>query len=245
MALKGFLASGFQKLIGASRIKGANEQWLGEYNKSTFTGNAAPISTISPVFGFNYIEWTPTSTVFIADSNALFSVNPTTPTIVTIRNASSTNQIICNNSGSVAGSLVGDGAIYLRYNQTITYLYDPTTSRWQEIGRSVEYRTAGWPVVGSAISAIGSRMQSISVSAAADQTVTTITPAMGVQPGDLVTLYVAGATSPITLQQDTAGTGTNTLVMNGDYVLTKNSTISFIYDGTRWIELSRNMVGGY
>lgn len=228
MALKGFLASGFQKLIGASRIKGANEQWLGEYNRSTFTGNAAPISTIAPVFGFNYIEWTPTSAVFIADSNALFSTNPTTATIVTIRNVSASNVIICNNTGSVPGSLVGDGALYLRYNQTVTYLYNPTSSRWQEINRSIEYRTFGAIVSGSAIVAGGSRLQSIDVSASADRTVTTITPGMGTQPGDLAVVYVASATNPITLQQDTAGTGTNTLIMNGDYVLTKNSTITFI-----------------
>ena len=37
MALKGFLASGFQKLIGASRIKGADDTFLGENNEQEFT----------------------------------------------------------------------------------------------------------------------------------------------------------------------------------------------------------------
>lgn len=245
MALKGFLASGFQKLIGASRIQGANTQWLGEYNKLSYTGNTAPISTVSPLFGFNYLNWTPTSTVFVASSQALFSSNPTTEAMVTIRNSSTSQAIIFSNGGSVAGSLVGDGETYLRPSQSITYLYDVTAARWREISRSTEYMQFAATVSSTAISAGISRLQTIQISASSDQTVTNISPGVGAQSGDIVNLWIVQATNPITLQQDTAGTGSNTLVMNGDYVMTKYSTISFMYDGSRWVELSRNMVGGY
>ena len=245
MALKGFLASGFQKLIGASRIQGANTQWLGEYNKLSYTSNTAPISTVSPLFGFNYLNWTPTATVFIADTQALFSSNPTTEAIVTIRNSSAGQSIIFGNSGSVAGSLVGDGQTYLRPAQSITYLYDVAAARWRQISFSTQYRVFGASVASTQIQAGVGRIQSITISATADQTVTSIAPSSGADTGDIVYLFAASATNPITLQQDTTGAGSNTLIMNGDYVMTKYSVIGFMYDGSRWIEISRNMVGGY
>lgn len=245
MALKGFLASGFQKLIGASRISGANNQWLGEYNKVTYNSATTPISTIIPVFGFNYLEWLPPSGAFIGDSTALFSTNPTTGVVITIRNASASNSIIINNAGSVAGSLVGNGSVYLRYDESITYIYDVAAVRWREISRSTEYRVFATTVSGTAIQAGAARMQSLEISASADYTVTTITPASGAQPGDVVNLLVGAISNPITLQQDTTGALSNGLIMNGDYAMTRYSAISFRYNGIVWIEQSRNMIGGY
>jgi len=246
MALKGFLASGFQKLIGASRIKGANDQWLGEYNKLSYSTTTTPISAVSTVFGLNYLEWAPTGNVTISNSVALFATNPTTATIVTIKNTSSVYPITCSNSGSVAGSLSGNGAFTLKFNDTITFVYDVSAARWLEIGRSNPYQTFLYAIPSSgAIPATGARIQSINLSAASDVTMTQINSGFGALAGDLVYLYCQGTTNPITLQQDTAGSLGNGLIMNGDYVMTRYSAISFVYDGTRWIELSRNMVGGY
>lgn len=245
MALKGYLASGFQKLIGASRLKGANDQWVGEYNKIVYTGNTAPISTVSSVYGFNYLDWTPTVTVLVTNTNQLFSVNPTSEAIVVIRNSSVDKYIIFNNNGTVAGSVVGEQTLYLRPSQAVTFLYDVSAGRWREINRTTPYIVTSFTVSTGQIVAANARLQSIQISAASDQTVTTLNAGTGAQSGDIVNLYIVSATNPITLQQDTGASLANGLIMNGDYVMTKYSAISFAYDGTRWIELSRNMVGGY
>jgi len=245
MALKGYLASGFQKLIGASRLKGSNDQWVGEYNKLSFTGTAAPISTVSSVFGLNYLNWTPTNSVIVSNTDQLFSVNPTSEAIVIIRNSSTDKYIIFNNNGTVAGSVVGEQTLYLRPSQTVTFLYDVSAGRWREVNRTTPYISKTHTVTTSQINAGNARIQSIQIDAASDQTVTTLNAGIGAQPGDIVHLYIVSTTNPITLQQDTTASSAYGLIMNGDYVMTKYSAISFIYDGTRWIELSRNMVGGY
>jgi hypothetical protein len=245
MALKGYLASGFQKLIGASRLKGANDQWVGEYNKLSYTGNTAPISTVSSVFGLNYLDWAPTSSVIVGNTNQLFSVNPTSEAIVVIRNSSPDKYIAFNNAGSVAGSVVGEQTLYVRPLQTVTFIYDVSAARWREVGRTTPYISTAYTVSTSQIAAANARLQSIQISASSDQTVTTITAGIGAQSGDIVQLFIVQATNPITLQQDTTASLANGLIMNGDYVMTKFSTISFIYTGSQWVELSRNMVGGY
>ena len=245
MALKGFLASGFQQLIGASRLKGANTQWVGEPNKLTYTGNTANISSPLFLFGMNYLDWTPTADVIVTDTTTLFSSNPTTEVQITIRNSSVSRSITLNNAGTVSGSLVGQGVATIGPGCSITYMYDVTAARWRELSRTAQYRNSAYIVTGSAIVLVTSRLQSIDISASADRTVTTLTPAAGSASGDIVHLYVGGSSNTITLQQDTTGAVSNGLLMNGDYAMTQYSSISFIYNGLRWIEQSRNMVGGY
>jgi len=88
MALKGFLASGFQKLIGASRIKGADESWLGEHNVQDVSSNTVPIAaTLAP--GLNIIRYTGGSDFdFTSGSSPLFSTTPTHATQVIFINKS-------------------------------------------------------------------------------------------------------------------------------------------------------------
>lgn len=244
MALKGFLASGFQKLIGASRIQGANSQWLGEQNRIVYSSNTVPI-TASFGFGFNTIEWTPTSDVFLADGQALFTSNPTTPVQVTIRNESTNRTIIFGNNGSVAGSVVGVNQLYIGPGKTVTYLYDIGTSRWVEIGRPAVVGNYGATISGPSFGVGDSRIQSVQVSASTDQTVTSISPAVGSNTGDILYVICLQATNPITFQQDTTASVANGLIMNGDYVMTKYGCIAFYRGVNQWIEIFRSNVGGY
>ena len=244
MALKGFLASGFQKLIGASRLKGANNQYVGEPNKISYTSTTVPIASASAFFGHNYLDWAPSGNVSITDTTALFSSNPTTETLITIRN-SSLNKITIDNNGSVAGSCSGFNQIVISPNQCVTYMYDATATRWREIARTVQFATSNIIVTSSVITAPAYRQQAIYITASSDQTVNSIQPAYTAQIGDTVTLYVGTTSNTITIQQDTTDSLAYGLITNGDYAMTKYSAISFVYNGFKWIETGRNMVGGY
>lgn len=243
MALKGFLASGFQKLIGAARIKGANNQWVGEFNKLTYTGTTVPISAVTPVEGFNFLDWSPTSTALVSNSLSLFSTPPSGDAMLVIRN-NGTQYINISNNGSVAGGCIGPSILAIRPKETATYIYEASASRWRELSRAAQYSSIGTTPSGGVITAAAVRTQTLLLNPAGDLTVTQISPGQGVQAGDLV--YLCNTTSfVVTLEQNIAGTASNVLIMNGDYAMTKNSAIGFVYTGTNWVELYRNMVGGY
>jgi len=240
MALKGYLATGFQKLIGASRIKGANDQWVGEPNRVQYTSNTTPV-TASLVNGFNYLEWAPATTnVTISNTTALFSSTPTSMAEVTIRNTGTT-LLIFDNAGSVTGSCVGLTQLILRPGEQATFTYDLGTSRWQEKCRGPQqvYKL-GTTVNPYAPS--GYRHEIARLNPGSNLTIDTITTFVYQQEGDLLTFLNVSGTNIVTFQQDPTGVK---LIMNGDCQLTKYSSITFVYFELKWVELSRNMVGGY
>lgn len=240
MALKGFLASGFQKLIGASRIQGANNQWVGEQNRVQYASNTIPV-TASLVNGFNYLEWSPsTSNVTITNSTALFSSTPTAMTQVTIKNTGST-LLIFNNAGTVTGSTVGLTQLILRTGEQATFVYDLGSLRWQEMTRSPGFLSRS-AAVASPFAPTGVRYESVTFSPSVNGTITQISTLVYQQDGDKITFMNLDGTYTVTFQQDPAGTN---LIMNGDCTLTKYSAITFIYLNFKWVEYSRNMVGGY
>jgi hypothetical protein len=240
MALKGYLASGFQKLIGASRLKGANDQWVGEPNRVQYVSNTIPV-TASLVNGFNYLEWAPsTSNVTLTNTTALFSSTPTSMVEVTIRNTGTT-LLIFNNAGSVTGSCVGLTQLILRPGEQATFIYDLGTSRWQEKSRGpAQVYISG--VAFNPYSPSGYRHEISSLSPGSDLTIDTINTFVYQQDGDMITFLNNSSSNIVTFQQDPTGTK---LIMNGDCALTKYSSITFIYYQFKWVELSRNMVGGY
>lgn len=240
MALKGFLASGFQKLIGASRLKGANNQWVGEPNRVQYASNTVPC-TATLVNGFNYLEWAPATTnVTLNNTTALFSTTPTEMTQVTIKNTGTT-LLIFNNAGSVTGSCKGLYELILRPGEQATFMYDLGSLRWQEMTRSPGfYYQLG--AVASPFAPTGVRCETVLLSPNANGTISQINTFVFQQDGDTITFMNLSSTYTVTFQQDPAGTN---LIMNGDCVLTKYSAITFVYLNLKWIELNRNMIGGY
>lgn len=240
MALKGFLASGFQKLIGASRIKGANNQWVGEVNRVQYSSNTVPC-TATLVSGFNYLEWSPSTTnVSITNTTALFSSTPTDMTQVTIKNTGTT-LLIFDNNGSVTGSTKGLTSLILRPGEQATFTYDLGSLRWQEMTRSPGflYRAGS---VASPFTPTGVRDETVTFVPTVDGTITQISTLVYQQDGDKITFMNLSSSFTVTFQQDPTG---NNLIMNGDCVLTSYSSITFIYLGFKWVEYNRNMVGGY
>jgi len=239
MALKGYLASGFQKLIGASRLKGANDQWVGEQNRVQYAIDTVPI-TASLVNGFNYLEWTPTSNISINNTTALFSSTPTAMTQVTIKNVSS-NFITISNAGSVTGSASGLTKLVLRQGEQATFVYDLGSARWQEMTRGPQQVYISGTAV-NPYAPTGYRHEIASLNPGSDVTIDTINTFVYQQDGDMITFLNNSSSNIVTFQQDPTGTK---LIMNGDCTLTKYSSITFIYYQFKWVELSRNMVGGY
>jgi hypothetical protein len=240
MALKGYLASGFQKLIGASRIKGSNDQWVGEPNRVTYSSDTVPI-TATLLNGFNYVEWTPTTIGTVSNTTALFSSNPTSMVQVTLKNASADKYITISNAGSVAGSCTGQRPLALKPGEVATFIYDIGVSRWVEISRAPETIYLNGTAVNPYVAG-GYRREISYFSLAANLTIDTISINIATQAGDTITFINQDSTGIITFQQDPTG---SKLIMNGDCALTKYSSITFMYSGAKWVEQSRNMVGGY
>lgn len=240
MALKGFLASGFQKLIGASRIKGANNQWVGEVNRVQYSSNTVPC-TATLVSGFNYLEWSPsTSNVTISNTTALFSSTPTDMSRVTIKNTGTT-LLIFDNNGSVTGSTKGIYQLVLRPGEQATFTYDLGSLRWEEMTRSSATSVALKTVVSPYVP-VGVRNEVVYFNPGSNGTISQISLLVAQQEGDMITFTNLSSNFTVTFQQDPAGTN---LIMNGDCVLTKFSVIRFMYLNFQWVEIGRNMVGGY
>lgn len=240
MALKGFLASGFQQLIGASRLKGANAQWVGEPNRITYSSDTVPI-TATLVNGFNYVEWTPATIGTVTNTNALFSSNPTSMVQVTLKNASADKYITISNSGSVAGSCTGQRPLALKPGEVATFMYDIGVNRWVETSRAPEMMYLNGAFLNPYVAG-GYRHEISYFNYGSNLTIDQISLNIATQAGDMITFINLDTTGVITFQQDPTGTK---LIMNGDCALTKYSSITFMYAGAKWVEQSRNMVGGY
>lgn len=241
MALKGFLASGFQKLIGASRIKGANDKFLGEYNKQSTSATSLPIA-ITLVDGMNYIEWSPATSVIYSGAQ-LFSSNPTTNTLLTIINSSATGRINMTGAAPSTGGLRLNSPCILSQNESISFVFDGTA--FTEIGRSESGPQTRQVTVSSSTIAntdTAGRWNVLVLTASAAQTVTTIQGNISIE-GCQITLIGSSTTKPITIQQDTSATPF--LVLNGDCILTPYSSLTLVLNNSVWIETARNMVGGY
>lgn len=250
MALKGFLASGFQKLIGASRIKGANDQWLGEHNSRTITATTVPIpETLFP--GFNIVNYTGTSNFnFTSGSSALFSVNPTTNAQVIIRNSSTNSSRMTFNSAAATGGLIlaGDPCV-LQIGDSITCYYDPVTARWRELGRSnrpqtVESRTI---TASGGISLLSVALDQVLILTAATTTSYALSSMVAVSgsPVQGTRITLVGATTldevtTLTLTQATSSASNTNFKINGDFIFTKFSSITVMWIDGGWIEISRS-----
>jgi hypothetical protein len=243
MALKGYLASGFQKLIGASRLKGANDQWVGEYNQqSSQTVLNRFTETLVP--GFNLITFD--GTTFAYTSGALFSVLPTTATMVTIRNQSSSEMSFTSVGGS-GGAFFATPVLILGYRESVTLVYNTSDSTWYEIARSalrIAYSTYTQTVSASNLNLQNVRDYDViflNSSFSGTITYTTINNQYAVK-GRTMTIIgdpAISASSPIIFQRSTT-TGGNKMILNGDYELVPGGTLRLVYDGTTWFEVSRS-----
>jgi len=252
MALKGFLASGFQKLIGASRIKGANEKFLGEFNESSIAIATFPLSvTVYP--GFNFIRYTGSADLNYVAGN-LFSVNPTSEAVVIIQHLGSTAVSISIQDNSPVVSLSG-GDVILRSGESITLIYDTTDGVWREITRTssgVSVTEQAVPTSGalqlftSAKDVVSILTSPFSGSPIIAQLKVGLNPSVTGPVGTRVTLqgkYDLDMTKPVTFEQYVGTPSTSTtalLLINGDFQLTRNSTLTLIQTGVGWAEVSRS-----
>lgn len=248
MALKGYLASGFQKLIGASRLQGANTQWVGEANRQIATISGSQFSN-TLYFGDNIIEYTGSSNINNGP-NQIFTANPTTATRVTILN-NGTGYIRFSAGGSTAGAGTFPVDILIQPNQSFSMFYDLGTSRWRQAAPNVvDLGTSSITVLNAAtsITTLLSVRQQIAYitpgTALAVANITTITKPFAFY-NDPCTVTLIGSncqTSAITLVQDTTGSLSNGLILNGDFTFTTNSSITLVCDGTKWIETARTVL---
>ena len=253
MALKGFLASGFQKLIGASRIKGANEKYLGEFNPQTVTTASFPLAaTIHD--GFNFVRYTGTSNISYT-SGSLFSTIPTSEAVVVLYNGAtgSANTITLDTDVSVGGLVLAGGKNIMRLGQSITLIYDTTNSRWREISRAPH----GVAVQDATVSASGGLdlftenkdlLVTVSRSGSSDIVLTGMQGyyTSPINLGVRVTIqgaYDLDMTYSVTFEQFTgtvSPTSSTKFLINGDFVLTRNSTLTLIQTEAGCVEISRS-----
>jgi len=247
MALKGFLASGFQKLIGASRLKGANDRFLGEYNSQEKTTTTFPIAeTLND--GFNLIRYNGSGDASYT-TGALFSSNPTTATVVTIQNVTATRNIYLENVNTTGGTVLTTNYAQIWPNQTITFVYNTTTARWNEIFRCTSEVSVKSVTFTSAVSSIDLDNRSYNQtlylfsSYSGLITLTQINPVgpTGAGIGARLNIIVSSGLSENNRIMLQAGNGLlpSSFVMNGDFEFAKGGSITFTYDGILWRENSR------
>jgi len=248
MALKGFLASGFQKLIGASRIKGADDTFLGENNVQNLNANTFPIALdLAP--GFNIINYTLNAVFEYPDaSTQLFATNPTIPTEVTFLNKSSNSSRMIFNSAATAGGLVlHSGPFEANPGGAITLFYDTTLGRWREkcrTGFDGAVLTQTLSATGG-LQYTGDETERIFI---LDRSGTSTIYVTGCSPLGLLTpvgrkITIIGAptlstTYPLIVQQS-ATANNSAFLLNGDFELSKYSSITMVQSGNGWVEVSR------
>jgi hypothetical protein len=251
MALKGFLASGFQKLIGASRILGANDRYLGEHNQQSYTSGFPITTTLNA--GFNVVRMAPTTSISYS-SGTLFSANPTSPTQVVLVNDSSF-RITLNNVVTTGGLVINDSGMDLLIGDAITLIYDPSGGRWRDVassnpGASTYTINLTNTATGIALSEDGrSQLVKITTNTTSNRTLTSLALFSGgsiLPTGMEVTLHGAfdlDMTYQLTLQQFTGTVGTpsyENLLINGDFVFSRNATITLKSTDVGWLEISRS-----
>ena len=249
MALKGFLASGFQKLIGASRIKGADESWLGEHNVQIVSANTVPIvATLAP--GFNIIRYTATSDFdFTSGSAALFSSTPTQATQVIFINQSASAKLMTFDSAVVTGGLIVHASpLVLNPGGSVTFWYDATNQRWRESARTGydgSVFTQTFSATGG-LSYTGDEAERVFiVNTTGDYNITGCSPyGLATPAGRKLTIVGSNSlptSSTLTVQQHTGSLGDNSkFYINGDFVLSPSSSITMLQTGTGWVEISRS-----
>lgn len=252
MALKGFLASGFQKLIGASRIKGSNEQWVGEQNQVTVSGGTFPLSA-TLVNGFNFVDLTSTGNPLYS-TGALFATNPTAFTQVILRNSSGTNNNWTFTNVSTAGglTLANNTTAVLETGDTLVLVYDTNNSRWREVSRSRStfyYIDQTITVTGKITLTAGSSnyLYTLNIGTNASYKVTGLIAANAVSTPNGTRVTVTGNTalptsSSLVLE---AYAGASPFVddtlfyINGDFQVTPGSSITLQKIPGGWVEVSR------
>lgn len=244
MALKGFLASGFQKLIGASRIKGANDQWLGEPNTQNFSSASNQI-TNTLVYGQNVLSFGGGSTIDISASS-VFAVTPTFPVLVTIIHVGTTGALRFSTSATTGG--LQSPSFQVKPYESVTLFYDVSGARWYVTNFTDQAPLRQSATITNGQTAIAlpayktTQIIELQPAANASAALTTMT---GFTANDVVTLF--GSTSGswdagtnVRLIADTsASPAQNTFILNGDFQFNRYSSITLMWD-FRWIELSRN-----
>jgi len=255
MALKGFLASGFQKLIGASRLKGANEQYLGEPNDQLATFTVSPRRlTNTLVYGDNVIRCDAGAGGVYGNADALFATTPTFPCRVQLVNTGS-DIVQISRDGSVVGSLRSNIDVVIAPKCSVTLCYDTVSQRWfldyaqanfmQKVTKTVTSLTTTIDL--STETAPFLAVQIFMSTRDVECNINAITPSTAITSGDVPqVLFIYALETPygadgIVLQQDTTNSVTNGLMLNGDYLVGKFSSLLLMYTGTKWIEISRNM----
>lgn len=246
MALKGFLASGFQKLIGASRIKGANDQWVGEPNvqAATFTGAFGQSQCSNTlVYGHNILEISGTLSLLTDSSTPIFTNTPNFSCLVTFINKSGSATWRISSANVTGGGTFPETKVSLLHN-SITLYYDTTSSRWREVSSKYDFidRTnltvnngASTILLGTTASKIIARITPGTTTAVAD----IASVDLGFTSVTGVTLHVYGnsmSDALITLKESVV---TGNLLINGDYSLSNNGMISLVWDGNYWREIGR------
>lgn len=251
MALKGFLASGFQKLIGASRIKGANDRFLGEHNTQNYTGDFPITAALND--GFNVIRYTGTANRTYS-TGTLFSTTPTAPTQVVLRNTT-VYKLTLSNVFVTGGALLTDDGMELFAGESVTLVYDTTSGYWRDEARSdasASLETVNVTNTNTAIvMGVTNRRQIIKITTntSSDRTLTALVYSSGgtaLPVGMEVTIWGAPdltLTYQLLMQQHTGTVDANSyekFLINGDFVITRNSTITLKSTGVGWIEIGRS-----
>ncbi len=247
MALKGFLASGFQQLIGASRLKGANTQWIGEPNRQTMTVVSNQI-TNSLYYGENILEYNGSG---FTPSGALFSSTPTFPCMLTIIN-DGTGVIRLSNVGVVAGSCKFTQELNIQPSTTARLFYDVLNARWRLIHSdffpyaitSVAVPNGATNITLATFKSDKSLVQISPSTASVVANLTYASPSYSSNPAGQVVILAGSSigSTEIKLVQDVNNTTTNGFLINGDFTFTDYSNITLIYDGLKWIEIARTVL---
>lgn len=252
MALKGFLASGFQKLIGASRIKGANEQWLGEPNVQTLTVSSGQI-TNTLNYGNNVFV---TSSPQALSSAALVSTLPSFDCYITVVNTSTNtfNAVtLTTNATPSAGGVYVESTHYIRPYQSITLFYNSSTQLFYVVEAPYDRLTVDTLAISNGATSIQLDQYSNN-----QFLVLNLTPGIVANIATIVPLATSFTAAPIELKitavnfnasetevsfiQDVNNTTTNGLLLNGDFKLNRFGVLNLVYDKTisKWIEISRS-----
>jgi len=249
MALKGFLASGFQKLIGASRIKGADESWLGEHNVQDVSSNTVPIAaTLAP--GLNIIRYTGGSDFdFTGGSSPLFSTIPTHATqVIFINKSVSAKKMIFETAAINGGLIVHSTPLVLLVGGSVTFWYDVTQTRWRESARTgcdISVFTQTFNATGG-LNYLGDEAERVFiVNTTGDYNITGCSPYGLATPAGRKLTIVGSNSLPtnftLTVQQNTGVLGDNSkFYINGDFVLSPSSSITMLQTGDGWVEISRS-----
>jgi hypothetical protein len=247
MALKGFLASGFQKLIGASRIKGANNQWVGEPNVQGLTLVSNQI-TNTLFFGHNVLLHSG-----ISDSNVSGQLLASTPTFdcsMTVINQGNKDLRFVRGAGS--GQL--DSVTFtIKPLESATLFYSSGIARWYTTGTTDPYQYITSYNITNGQTAIvineGKSWQRLDIFAAGSNVAASLTTMTGQASNNIITLYggigIWDSTVDLKLIASTSPTpATNAFVLNGDFSFQRYSSITLTRDGSVWVETSRTSMMG-